>query len=107
MDRPRWTVSIDAGGTFTDAVARADDGRVLVAKVASTPDDPSRGLANAVDALAGQGMPVADVGLLCHGTTVATNAILTGNLASVGLLTTAASATSWDIANPAGPTCTA
>lgn len=83
-----WTVSIDAGGTFTDAVARADDGRVLVAKVASTPDDPSRGLSNAVAALAEHGMPVEDVGLLCHGTTVATNAILTGNLATVGLLTT-------------------
>jgi N-methylhydantoinase A len=88
VDRPHWTVSIDAGGTFTDAVARADDGRVLVAKVPSTPDDPSRGLANAVDALAGQGMPVGDVGLLCHGTTVATNAILTGNLSTVALLTT-------------------
>jgi N-methylhydantoinase A len=81
-------VSVDAGGTFTDAVARADDGRLLVAKVASTPDDPSRGLANALDALAGQGMPVGDVGLLCHGTTVATNAILTGNLSTVALLAT-------------------
>ncbi|BDX29510.1 methylhydantoinase [Mycobacterium antarcticum] len=88
MDRPRWTVSVDAGGTFTDAVARSDDGRVLVAKVASTPDDPSRGLANAVDALAVQGMPVGDVGLLCHGTTVATNAILTGDLSTVALLAT-------------------
>lgn len=88
QQQPQWTVSIDAGGTFTDAVARADDSRVLVAKVASTPDDPSRGLANAVAALAAQGMPVGDVSLLCHGTTVATNAILTGNLARVGLVTT-------------------
>lgn len=88
MEQHSWTVSIDAGGTFTDAVARCADGRVLVAKVASTPDDPSRGLANAVTSLVAGGMPVDDVALLCHGTTVATNAVLTGNLASVALLTT-------------------
>ncbi|BBY28491.1 hydantoinase/oxoprolinase family protein [Mycolicibacterium sediminis] len=88
MEPSSWTVSIDAGGTFTDAVARSADGRVLVAKVASTPDDPSRGLANAVSSLVMRGMPVADVALLCHGTTVATNAVLTGNLASVALVTT-------------------
>lgn len=89
MEHPSWTVSIDAGGTFTDAVARcAADGRVLVAKVASTPDDPSRGLANAVSQLVARGLPVDDITLLCHGTTVATNAVLTGNLASVALLAT-------------------
>lgn len=88
MDHTGWTVSIDAGGTFTDAVARCGDGRVIVAKVASTPDDPSRGLANAVTNLAERGVPLDDVALLCHGTTVATNAVLTGNLATVALLTT-------------------
>lgn len=88
MEQRNWTVSIDAGGTFTDAVARHVDGRVLVAKVASTPEDPSQGLANAVTSLVEQGMPVDQVALLCHGTTVATNAVLTGNLAPVALLTT-------------------
>lgn len=45
-----WTVSIDAGGTFTDAIARSDEGDVRVAKVASTPphDPPSEGLSNAI-----------------------------------------------------------
>jgi N-methylhydantoinase A len=88
VEQRSWTVSIDAGGTFTDAVARCRDGRVLVAKVASTPDDPSRGLSTAVSSLVMRGMPVDDVALLCHGTTVATNAILTGNLARVALVTT-------------------
>lgn len=88
MTRETWTVSIDAGGTFTDAVARSSEGRVAVAKVASTPDDPSRGLANAVSALVDQGVAIDDVSLLCHGTTVATNAILTGNLARAALVTT-------------------
>lgn len=88
MTQDSWTVSIDAGGTFTDAVARCIDGRVLVAKVASTPDDPSRGLATAVSGLMARGMPIGDVTMLCHGTTVATNAVLTGNLAPVALVTT-------------------
>lgn len=83
-----WTVSIDAGGTFTDAVAQSSDGRTLVAKVASTPHDPSQGLAASVAALAAQGMPLESVSLTCHGTTVATNATLTNSLARVALVTT-------------------
>ena len=79
MAQERWTISIDAGGTFTDAIARSSRGGVIAAKVASTPDDPSRGLANAVTALVGEGLPIEDVSLLCHGTTVATNATLTGS----------------------------
>lgn len=88
MPEPRWTISIDAGGTFTDAIARRADGTIEEAKVASTPDDPSRGLGNAVAALASQGVDSSDVSLTYHGTTVATNAILTGKLARVALVTT-------------------
>lgn len=88
MTSPRWTISIDAGGTFTDGIARSSTGDILESKVASTPDDPSRGLANAVEALAALGLPLGDVSLICHGTTVATNATLTGNLARVALVTT-------------------
>lgn len=89
MTSPRWTVSIDAGGTFTDGIARSSSGEILESKVASTPEDPSRGLANAVLALAQRGLPLEDVSLICHGTTVATNATLTGNLARIALITTA------------------
>ncbi len=67
-----WTLSIDAGGTFTDAIARSSDGRTAVAKVPSTPADPARGLADAVAAIVRGGVPVDAIGLLCHGTTVAT-----------------------------------
>ena len=87
-DRVGWTVSIDTGGTFTDAVARCGDGRVAVAKVPSTPADPSRGLVAAVAALARAGVPTAQIDLVCHGTTVATNAVLTHSLARVALVTT-------------------
>src|ERR687885_457704 len=58
----------DTGGTFTDLVA--DDGRV--AKVLSTPDDPSRALRQGLEELAGDDRPDS----LAHGTTVATNALL-------------------------------
>ncbi|MEF3322905.1 hydantoinase/oxoprolinase family protein [Gulosibacter sp. GYB002] len=88
MDSSTWTVSIDAGGTFTDAIARSTAGEVRVAKVASTPDDPSRGLSNSITALAEAGLPIDQVSLLCHGTTVATNAILTDQLARIALVTT-------------------
>ncbi|QZY51073.1 hydantoinase/oxoprolinase family protein [Leucobacter tenebrionis] len=89
MTMPRWTISIDAGGTFTDAIARSSNGDIREAKVASTPQDPSLGLRNAVAALEDQGVKLSDAHLVCHGTTVATNATLTGSLARAALVTTA------------------
>ena len=58
---------VDTGGTFTDVVT--DDGRI--AKVLSTPDDPSRAVADGLNAVDNQRPE-----LLAHGTTVATNALL-------------------------------
>jgi N-methylhydantoinase A/oxoprolinase/acetone carboxylase beta subunit len=69
-------VGVDTGGTFTDLVAA--DGRV--AKVLSTPDDPSRAIRAAVGGTACE--------LLAHGTTVATNALLERRGATVALVTT-------------------
>ncbi|MGI9195995.1 MAG: hydantoinase/oxoprolinase family protein [Candidatus Nanopelagicales bacterium] len=83
-----WTVSIDTGGTFTDAVGRRSDGATILAKVPSTPDDPARGLGDALSALVDDGVPLDAVSLVCHGTTVATNAVLTHQLAKVTLVTT-------------------
>src|SRR3546814_13693072 len=46
----RWRVGVDSGGTFTDiCLFEEEQGRVEVWKVASTPDDPSRGIAQGVD----------------------------------------------------------
>ncbi len=73
----RWQFWIDRGGTFTDVVARAPDGRVLTAKLLS--EDPARSEDAAVAAIrqltgTPQGdLPPADVRM---GTTVATNALL-------------------------------
>ncbi|HVM20838.1 MAG TPA: hydantoinase/oxoprolinase family protein [Egibacteraceae bacterium] len=84
-----WLIAIDTGGTFTDAVAISPRGDLRVTKVPSTPDDPARALAHAVEELAEQGVALGDVQLLFHGTTVATNAAITGQLAEVVLVATA------------------
>jgi N-methylhydantoinase A len=77
-------VGVDVGGTFTDLVALGADGTVRLAKVSSTPHDPSEAVWHALEAL-GRG-PVA---ALLHGTTVATNALLERRGARVALVTTA------------------
>ena len=83
-----WTVAIDVGGTFTDAVADDGKGRRLTVKVPSAPEDPSRGLLEALRDLGRQGLTFEDVGLVFHGTTIATNAVINDRLARVVLLTT-------------------
>jgi N-methylhydantoinase A len=84
-------LGIDVGGTFTDVVVRDDTtGRVLVDKVASTPDDQSRGVMQAVGRLASQhGLDTDDLRLFVHGSTVATNALLERKLPRTALLVTA------------------
>lgn len=80
-------LGIDIGGTFTDLVAVDGDGAVRVTKVRTTPDDPARGLWQAVTALGPDGRDGAVS--LVHGTTVATNALLERRGGRVALLTTA------------------
>ena len=70
-------VGVDTGGTFTDVVR--EDGSVV--KVASTPEDPSLAVA--------RGIAGADLDVLAHGTTVATNALLERRGARVALVTNA------------------
>ncbi len=74
-------VGIDIGGTFTDLVAATDDG-IAVVKVASTPDDPARAFAEALDRVDGA------AGEVLHGTTVGTNAVLTRSGARLGFVST-------------------
>ncbi|MGZ8662153.1 MAG: hydantoinase/oxoprolinase family protein [Actinomycetota bacterium] len=86
--RAGWTVGIDVGGTFTDGIAVHRDGRLRVAKVASTPEDPSVALVEALEELLGSGIGSSEVTLVFHGTTVATNALITGRIGRVVLLAT-------------------
>lgn len=82
-------VGIDIGGTFTDAVM-LDDGRLHVAKTRTTPGDYAVGFLDGVAALEeSSGVPTTAIRYLVHGSTVATNAIVEGRTARVGLLTTA------------------
>jgi N-methylhydantoinase A len=83
-----WIVGIDAGGTFTDAIAIRADGATKVAKVPSTPHDPGLAFERAVAALASGGVDAGHARMIFHGTTAATNALLTGGLARVVLATT-------------------
>ncbi|HUB15842.1 MAG TPA: hydantoinase/oxoprolinase family protein [Acetobacteraceae bacterium] len=85
-----WRAGVDSGGTFTD-VCLFDDatGRIVVWKVASTPDDPSRGIANGVEeGLALVGAQPRSVRYFGHGTTVATNALIQHRGVRTGLITT-------------------
>jgi N-methylhydantoinase A len=88
-----YRIGIDVGGTFTDLVAVDDSGRTTLAKVPSTPDDPSIGVLDGLQLL-GDTLGLARAALLVetdrivHGTTVATNALLEHRGAKVGLLTT-------------------
>ncbi|MDZ7701385.1 MAG: hydantoinase/oxoprolinase family protein [Halobacteriales archaeon] len=82
-------IGVDTGGTFTDVVLYdADAGRTHTAKTPSTPPDFDRGVLAGIDAvLERTGVDPADVEFLSHGTTVGTNAVLEGDLPSLGLLT--------------------
>jgi N-methylhydantoinase A len=87
---PRYRVTVDTGGTFSDFVYLDEaTGAVTIAKVASTPDDPSRAIIQGVEGLLAQGVAAEDIAFFCHGTTVGTNALLEGKGARTGLLVTA------------------
>ena len=89
-----YTIGIDVGGTFTDFYLKDAGGADRIHKTLSTPDDPAeavmRGLAELAD---GEGHDLrALLGAtirIVHGTTVTTNAVLTGRWAKTGLLATA------------------
>ncbi|MGI9423294.1 MAG: hydantoinase/oxoprolinase family protein, partial [Hyphomicrobiaceae bacterium] len=84
-------VAVDIGGTFTDLqVHDARDGHVHAFKTPSTPQDPSEGLITGLMGAADRhGFLLADIGMILHGSTIATNAILERKLPTGALVTTA------------------
>src|ERR1700678_2432868 len=82
-------VAVDTGGTFTDCVWE-EDGVLKTLKVFSTPDDPSRAIAGALQKILETATTKTHSGLLTllHGTTVGTNALLERTGARVALITT-------------------
>ncbi len=85
-----YRLGVDVGGTFTDLLMiNNDGGHTYRTKVPSTPHDPSEAVVSGAQALCDEhGVSPGDIDLFMHGTTVATNAVLEGKGARVGLVVT-------------------
>ena len=86
-------VAIDVGGTFTDCLVLDQQGRLREFKALTTPQDPSRGLMECLEKAARaeqKSLPefARTLEYIIHGTTLATNALLTGRGAKIAMLTT-------------------
>ncbi len=86
----RYRLGVDVGGTFTDLLLfDHDSGQFWRHKTPSTPQDSSEGILNGVNAITEEaGVDAGDIEFFLHGTTVATNAVLEGKGARVGLIVT-------------------
>jgi N-methylhydantoinase A len=88
-----FVIAVDSGGTFTDCVAIEEGGGITRAKSPSTPPDFERGVLNAVAEVARRlgrtrAQLLAETSVFAHGTTVATNILITRTGARTALLTT-------------------
>ncbi len=88
-----YKVGIDVGGTFTDFLLMDEGGNPGVFKVLSTPEDPSAAVLKGLEEMA-ESLSctleafLGEVEIIVHGTTVTTNAVITGNTSRTALLTT-------------------
>lgn len=87
-------VGVDVGGTFTDFLIKDSEGKTRICKTSTTPADPTVGFFNGLAKAAGEaGLPLKEwltqVESIVHGTTITTNAVLTGEGAATGFVTTA------------------
>jgi N-methylhydantoinase A len=85
-----YRLGVDVGGTFTDLLLIDEKtGQTFRTKVPSTPQDPSIAVVNGSKKVCDEnGVTPGQIDLFMHGTTVATNAVLEGKIARVGLITT-------------------
>ena len=85
-----YRLGVDVGGTFTDLLLIDEQiGATFTAKVPSTPEDSSIGVLNGIARICDDhNIDAGKITRVMHGTTVATNAVLTGRGARVGLVTT-------------------
>ena len=87
-------IAIDVGGTFTDCLVLDEQSQLHQFKSPTTPNDPTLGLVNVLNKTAasfGLGLSkfLSNIGvLIAHGTTLSTNALLTGRTAKTGLMAT-------------------
>jgi N-methylhydantoinase A/oxoprolinase/acetone carboxylase beta subunit/N-methylhydantoinase B/oxoprolinase/acetone carboxylase alpha subunit len=88
-----FKICVDIGGTFTDSVLIDSEGKISEFKVSTTPHDFSQGIMNSLQEAAvaykqSFSQFIGNVGLIVHGTTVATNALVTRNVARTAMVTT-------------------
>ena len=85
-----YRLGVDVGGTFTDVLLlNEQNGEMSTAKVPSTPHDSSIGVLNGIARVCEESkVDLSEITHVMHGTTVATNTVLTGTGARVGLITT-------------------
>jgi N-methylhydantoinase A len=88
-----YVIGVDSGGTFTDCVVLGGDGGVVRAKSPSTPPNFEEGVLGAVSEAADRlglslGALLGETSIFAHGTTVATNILITRTGARTALLTT-------------------
>lgn len=90
MPLSRFALGIDIGGTFTDLVLMDREGGATHRdKILTTPNDPVAAVGVGVERLlATTGIPMCEVEAVIHATTLATNTIIQGNGARIGLITT-------------------
>lgn len=89
----KYKLGIDVGGTFTDFFLVGDDGSALIHKTLSTPQDSSIGFITGIREIAEKlnidpNTFIQNIDTIVHGTTVATNALLTMKGAKTALITT-------------------
>ncbi len=83
-------LAVDIGGTFTDVVLAAPDGKVLSSKLLTTHQAPHEAVLAGIESLLqDSGLPAGAIDLIIHGTTLATNALIERRGANTALLTTA------------------
>ncbi len=93
MSRKSKRVCVDVGGTFTDCLVMDETGFLQKFKASTTPSDPSQGFMDAMRKAArfyklSEKEFIGQIEVLVHGTTLATNTLLTGRGAKTGMLTT-------------------
>ena len=88
-----FRIGIDVGGTFTDFLVTDNEGKKSIYKSLTSPQDPSEGLFNGIEKIAHEKEMslrefLENVDAIIHGTTITTNAVLTGSGAETGFVTT-------------------
>ena len=99
-------IGVDTGGTFTDVVAvDTGTGRIVTTKTPSTPTDPAEGFLAGIDKILGLlgADSGADLRVILHGTTVATNQLLQGKVGALGFITTTGYESMLEIARQSVP----